>query len=255
METRSAEPNGPRAETARPAEIPLPDFSPFKEGEFFRNQTHRFPFPGREGELTGVVAYETSSDRPDVNVRLSAEDAAGAQVFVFNSKIRGRDEYARSSERLVPESGSETHAIVYTRHVSPNIRKQGLGKSALELLERTIRRVGDARADARARWMEIHTGLASTSNLVIDPVWLERWMDVHYDTLDYDRLNRLLDRATKTSVNLGFVPAPGQERDAILILTNRATDLEEKPHGQRDVLLYKLLDPNLTLKAPESSRH
>lgn len=253
METRSGEPSRPRVEAARPAEIPLPDFSPFREKEYSRREVHRFPFPGHEADLTGVLVYEFSDDRPDVNVRLSAESPEGEQILVFNSKIRGTDRLARADERLNPESGSEMHAIVYTRKVDEDYRKRGLGTAALQILEQTLRRIGDAKPEIRPRWMEIYTGLASTSNLAIDPVWLYRWMEDNYETLDYDRLNRLLDRANNTAVNLGFVPAPGQERHAIMILTNRATGLDDKPGHQKDVLLYKKLDPNLAIKPPEPS--
>ncbi|NBT37454.1 MAG: hypothetical protein EBT21_04960 [Actinobacteria bacterium] len=254
MEFRAEEPHGHESRPLVAPLISLPDFSPFRKDEYYRTETRRFPFPGNDG-LTGVVEYSQLSDRPDINVRLSAETADGQQALVFNSKIRDIDRDWPLDQQLVPESGPGTHAIIFTRMVDEGFRGRGLGRTAVELLEETIRRIGDARPSGRARWLEVRTGLASTSSLVVDPTWVKRWTEDNYESLRYDQLGRLLDRSAHVATNLGFVPAPGEERLAMDVLTNGATDLNDMPHGQGTVLFHKKLDTTVTFKPRKHFRY
>ena len=193
-------------------DIPLPDFSPFGDSEHYRTATHAFPFPGRESDLTAAVEYEQFPDNENgrLGVRLSATDAHGTRALIFHSVVRGADQY--SEHQLVPESGSDTRACVFTSDVMPEFRGQGLGHAGMQLMEEMRRRIGDAQPSTRARWIEIRTQIGSTAEL---------------------------------ASRLGFEPFPGFEKSAARLRTNGATTLETVPNGQDEVPFYKKIDPTV----------
>jgi len=230
--------------------LPLPDLSPFAADEHDRRAEHRFPFPGHERDLEGILAYEVTERGASVGVRLSAVGKDGERATVFNGVIKDADRNSWSADELRPVSGSTRHARIFTRLVEPNYRNQGIGQASLRILEDVFARIGEANPESRPRWIQILTGLESTSNLIVDPTWLSEWLDTNYDSLQYDALNRLLDRAGKTSLNLGYVPAPGCEARGAAMLTNGATDLSNHTGAQPDVLFYKKLDPTVAFKNP-----
>lgn len=230
--------------------IPLPDLSPFADDSTHRHAEHRFPFPGHERDLEGILAYEVMERGASIGVRLSAVGKNGELAMVFSGVIKDADRNSWSAGELCPASGSTRHARIFTRLVEPNYRNQGIGSASLRILEDVFARIGDANPESRPRWIQILTGLESTSNLIVDPNWLAEWLDANYGSLQYDALNRLLDRAGKTTLNLGYVPAPGFEAAGVATLTNGSTDLSNHASTTPDVLFYRKLDPTVAFKNP-----
>jgi len=112
-----------------------------------------------------------------------------------------------------------------------------------------MRRVSDSHGELKADWIQLSTKLGSLSNLIIDPNWLERWLDENKDTRLENRF-RLERRAGKKDLDLGYVPHPKDVDAVINILQLRTVEAKEAAESQPNVRMVKLLNPDIEFKGP-----
>ena len=82
--------------------------------------------------------------------------------------------------------------LVFNRHVEKDYRHQGIAELFLRLTEEVALKLGHKYPNLKADWLEINTGLSSTTKLIIDQNWL--------------KANDMWEFLHKDGRNLGYVP-------------------------------------------------
>ncbi len=120
--------------------------------------------------------------------------------------VRGWMDYDRKYSKATPERNDKDFWTIYYRRVDEARRRKGVGSLLLKRFEEVAQKLKSVELFKEAEWMQVTTGLASLSNLL-----LSKGFQVH--PADQERLQSIIDSA--------------------------AVELEDIPSHQRDILLIK----------------
>lgn len=122
------------------------------------------------------------------------------------SLVRGWMDYNRRYTKSTPERGNKDFWTVYYRRVDESARRKGVGSLLLDRFEEVARMLKSVPPFENAEWIQMTTGLASLSKLLL---------------------------------NRGFVIHPADAAYLERVIDNGAVELKDIPRDQSDIMFIK----------------
>lgn len=212
-----------------PSDFQLPELHMPEKGEFSRKGVVEFYFDYEGTKYKGVLTIERFTEtNPETTTNYPAEiifevyDGENKLTKFKGTLWHGRSDFSEKKDGI-------RHKFWHIgfRKVESSERRKGWGTIAISTLEDAIKKIGERYPDLRAEWVQMTTGLASLTRLLIDQEWLKQ---------------HNLGRFVGEGKNMGYLPFREDESRVALILekgSNSLEDLLANPNKMPDINLYK----------------